>query len=72
MAILFSIVDDDIYPNASLLTQVSSLVNLNLLAKVSADDQIDCAKYKCLITADFIASIAENLDFRLEQYLFEV
>ena len=72
MAIFFSIVDDDLDPNASLLSQISSLVYLNLLAKVSADDQIDSAKYKCLANADFIKSIADNLDFQLEQYLFNL
>lgn len=72
IAIFFSILGEDLEPNAGLLTQISSLVSLNLLAKVSADDQIDVAKYKCLATVDFIKSITENLEFQLDQYLFDV
>ena len=72
LAIFFSIVEDNVNPNANLLTEISSLVTLKLLAKVSSDDQIDIAKYRCLVDVDFINAIANNLDFNLGQYLFDV
>ena len=71
MAIFFSMVEVDIDPNANLLMQVSSLVSLNLLAKVSADDQIDLAKYKCLVSLDFVQSLADNLELNLAEYLLD-
>jgi len=70
LAIFFSIIEDDVNPTANLLTQVSSLVNLSLLGKVSSDDQLDIPKYRCLVSADFVNMIANNLDFQLEEYLF--
>eukprot|EP00794_Sanderia_malayensis_P017924 gene17924-19706_t len=57
MAIFYSIIDDDIDCSASLLIQVSTLVSLNLIAKVSADDQIDVSKYKCLVPLEFAKNI---------------
>eukprot|EP00112_Aurelia_sp_Birch-Aquarium-sp1_P002598 Seg1289.8 transcript_id=Seg1289.8/GoldUCD/mRNA.D3Y31 product="Origin recognition complex subunit 5" protein_id=Seg1289.8/GoldUCD/D3Y31 len=71
MAMFFSMVEVEIDPNANLLMQVSSLVSLNLLAKVSADDQIDSAKYKCLVSQDFVQSLADNLELNLAEYLFD-
>ena len=71
MAIFFSMVEVDIDPNANLLMQVSSLVSLNLLAKVSADDQIDSAKYKCLVSLEFVQSLADNLELNLAEYLLD-
>eukprot|EP00795_Rhopilema_esculentum_P011675 gene11675-21930_t len=71
MAIFFCIIEGKVKPNCSLISQISSLVSLNLMAKLSADDQIDISKYKCLADFDFIKSIAQNVGFHLEQYLFE-
>ena len=71
MAIFYSIVEVVEIPRASLLSQVSSLVTLNLLAKASADDQIDAAKFKCVVSFDFVQSVAKTVDFDLIQYLFD-
>ena len=71
MAIFYSIIDDEVDSNSSILTQVSTLVTLNLIAKVSADDQIDTAKFKCLVSLEFVHSVADNLAFDLAEYMFE-
>ena len=42
----------------SLLCQITSLVSVHLLAQVAGDDQIDVPKYKCLVSLDFIKSVA--------------
>ncbi|KXJ19076.1 Origin recognition complex subunit 5 [Exaiptasia diaphana] len=71
MAIFYTIVEDKVAPSASIMSQISSLVSLNLLSQVSADDQIDSAKYKCLVSFDFIKGIAKQLEFDILQYLFD-
>ncbi|XP_001624329.2 origin recognition complex subunit 5 [Nematostella vectensis] len=71
MAIFYTIVEDNVAPSASILSQITSLVSLNLLSQTSADDQIDAAKYKCLVSFDFIRGIAKQLDFDIVQYLFD-
>lgn len=42
----------------SFLWQITSLVSVHLLAQVAGDDQIDVPKYKCLVSLDFIKSVA--------------
>lgn len=38
--------------------QISSLVTLQLLTRVSHDDQLDAPKYKCAVSMDFICAIS--------------
>ena len=71
MAIFYTIVENNVAPSASILSQISSLVSLNLLSQVSADDLIDAAKYKCLVGFEFIKGIAKQLEFDIVQYLFD-
>ena len=71
MAIFYSIVEGGASSSALILSQISSLVSLNLLVKVSADDQIDCVKYKCVVPLDFMVTIAKQVDFQLLQYLYD-
>ena len=71
MAIFYSIVEEKVAPSANILSQISSLVSLKLLAQTAADDQIDSAKYKCLVTFDFIRSLGRQLEFDVVQYLFD-
>ena len=71
MAIFYSIVEEKVAPSASILSQISSLVSLNLLARVNADDQIDSTKYKCLVSFHFIQGIARQLEFDIAQYLYD-
>ena len=71
MAIFYTIVEENVAPSASILSQISSLVSLNLLSQTSADDQIDGAKYKCLVSFDFVRGIARQLEFDIVQYLFD-
>ena len=70
MAIFYSIVEDRVAPSASILSQISSLVSLNLLARINADDQIGSPKYKCLVSFEFIQGVAKQLEFDIVQYLY--
>eukprot|EP00111_Clytia_hemisphaerica_P007728 TCONS_00022448-protein len=71
MAIFYSIVEGGASSSANILSQLSSLVTLQLLAKTSNDDQVDTPKYKCLVSFDFALSIAKQLDLDMGEYLYE-
>uniref|UniRef100_A0A4W3ISS3 Origin recognition complex subunit 5 n=1 Tax=Callorhinchus milii TaxID=7868 RepID=A0A4W3ISS3_CALMI len=58
LAIFYSIVDSRVAPTASIFSQISSLVTLQLLTRIGHDDQLDGLKYKCTVTLDFIRAIA--------------
>uniref|UniRef100_A0A3Q3MC00 Origin recognition complex subunit 5 n=1 Tax=Mastacembelus armatus TaxID=205130 RepID=A0A3Q3MC00_9TELE len=61
LAIFYSVVDSRVAPTASIFSQISSLVTLQLLTQVSHDDQLDTPKYKCAVSLDFICAISREL-----------
>ena len=71
MAIFYSTVDEKVPASASILSQLSSLITLRFISQISAGDQIDTPKYKCLVSLDFIKAIARQLEFDLGQSLYE-
>ncbi|XP_014677965.1 PREDICTED: origin recognition complex subunit 5-like [Priapulus caudatus] len=71
LAIFYAIGDERIVPTANIFTQVSSLVTLKLLAQASGDEQIDGAKYRCLVSLDFIRSIGRSVRFNVLRYLYD-
>lgn len=46
-----------------LFFEITSLVSVHLLSQVAGDDQIDVPKYKCLVSLDFIKSVARFVHF---------
>ncbi|KFM58219.1 Origin recognition complex subunit 5, partial [Stegodyphus mimosarum] len=64
LAIFFAIVGEKVLPSAVIYSQVSSLVSMRLLHRISADEQLDCPKYKCLAELDLVEKIGKtvNLD----------
>uniref|UniRef100_A0A669BHY0 Origin recognition complex, subunit 5 n=1 Tax=Oreochromis niloticus TaxID=8128 RepID=A0A669BHY0_ORENI len=71
LAIFYSVVDSRVAPTASIFSQISSLVTLQLLAQVSHDDQLDAPKYKCAVSLDFICAIARTVNFDIVKYLYD-
>lgn len=71
MAIFYSIVDEKVPASAVILSQLSSLVTLRFLSQVSANEQLDSPKYKCLVSLDLIKAIARQLEFDIGQYLYD-
>ena len=71
MAIFYSIVDEKVPASAVILSQLSSLVTLRFLSQVSANDQLDSPKYKCLVSLDLVKAIARQLEFDLGHYLYD-
>ena len=58
-------------PTASIYSQVSSLVTLRMMARLGGPDNLDSAKYKCLVNFDTVKSIAKTVNFEVERYLFD-
>ncbi|GFS12898.1 origin recognition complex subunit 5 [Elysia marginata] len=71
MAIFYSIIEGKVVPSAHIYVQISSLVSLHLLSQVGGDDKISAPKYKCLVTLDFIRSIARTVQFDIMRYLYD-
>lgn len=71
MAIFYSIVESRVIPSANIYVQISSLVSLHLLSQAKGEDKIAAPKYKCLVTLDFIRSIARTVQFDVMRYLYD-
>uniref|UniRef100_A0A3Q1ECB8 Origin recognition complex subunit 5 n=1 Tax=Acanthochromis polyacanthus TaxID=80966 RepID=A0A3Q1ECB8_9TELE len=71
LAIFYSVVDSRVAPTASIFSQISSLVTLQLLTQVSHDDQLDAPKYKCAVSLDFICAVSRTVNFDIVKYLYD-
>ncbi|XP_072530214.1 origin recognition complex subunit 5 [Salminus brasiliensis] len=71
LAIFYSVVDSRVAPTASVFSQISSLVTLQLLSQVGHDDQLDSPKYKCAVSFDFILAISRTVSFDIVRYLYD-
>ncbi|XP_008281132.1 origin recognition complex subunit 5 [Stegastes partitus] len=71
LAIFYSVVDSRVAPTASIFSQISSLVTLQLLTQVSHDDQLDAPKFKCAVSLDFICAISRTVNFDIVKYLYD-
>lgn len=69
LAIFYAILDDKVGFNNNLLVQVSSLVELQLLAAISDNFALDGQKYKCIVSFDFIDTISKMVGFSIRKYL---
>ena len=70
MAIFYSIVPGGATSSGNILTQLSTLVTLSLLMKVSSDDVIEAPKYKCVVALDLVVEIGKQVDLDVVQYLY--
>ncbi|CAL8318812.1 unnamed protein product [Lota lota] len=71
LAIFYSVVDSRVAPSASIFSQISSLVTLQLLTQLGHDDQLDAPKYKCAVALDFIRAISRTVNFDIVKYLYD-
>ena len=58
-------------PSADILSQVSSLVSLNLLTHIESAG-LDTPKYKCNVSLDFIRLVSKNVKFEIHKYLYDL
>lgn len=71
MAIFYSIAEGGASTSSNILSQLSTLITLNLLTKASADDQIDVPKYKCIIPLELALSVGKQVELDVVQYLHD-
>ncbi|MFT7799633.1 origin recognition complex subunit 5 [Arapaima gigas] len=71
LAIFYSVVDSRVAPTASIFSQISTLVTLQLLTQVGHDDQLDAPKYKCAVSLAFIRAISRTVGFDVIRYLYD-
>lgn len=69
LAIFYAILEDKVGFNNNLLVQVSSLVELQLLAALSDNSALDGQKYKCIVSFEFIQTISKMVGFNIRKYL---
>ncbi|CAI8006253.1 Origin recognition complex subunit 5 [Geodia barretti] len=53
------------------MSQISSLVTLQLVSQLHTKDLLDGPKYKCLMTLDAVRQVARTVGFDLVQYLYD-
>jgi len=72
MAIFYAVVDSRVPPTMNLFSQVTNLVSLQLLTRISREDEIDSPKYKCLASIDSVSAISKTVNFELLKYLYDL
>jgi len=72
MAIFYSIVDERVPPSANILSQLSSLVTLKLIANAGTADSIDAKKFKACVSLEFIQGISKTIHFDINHYLYDM
>ncbi|GBM97837.1 Origin recognition complex subunit 5 [Araneus ventricosus] len=69
LSIFFSIVGEKVLPSSLIFSQISSLVNMRLMSRVSTDEHLDCPKYKCLAELDLVSKIGKTINIDVMGYL---
>ncbi|KAF8794957.1 origin recognition complex subunit 5-like [Argiope bruennichi] len=69
LSIFFSIVGEKVLPSSLIFSQISSLVQMRLMSRVSTDEHLDCPKYKCLAELDLVSKIGKTISIDVMGYL---
>ncbi|BES95712.1 Origin recognition complex subunit [Nesidiocoris tenuis] len=70
LAIFYAIMEEKASLTVNLMSQIASLVELRLLAKIG-DGVIDNPKFKCMASYDCVAAVGSTLGFNLKKYLLD-
>lgn len=71
MAIFYAIIEDRIPHSVGIVSQVPTLVSLNLISQVGGEDCLSNPKYKCLIPLEMARAVANSVNFDLLSYLLD-
>lgn len=71
LAIFFSILDDKVGLCSNLMSQLSSLVQMQLLTTVGDNINLDGQKFKCNVDMEYIQVICKTVGFNIRKYLFD-
>lgn len=70
LAIFYNIVEEQVNPSATIYSQVTSLVRLQLLSSVGME-LVDQPKFKCNVSMDFIRIVSKSVQFDIYKYLYD-
>ncbi|KAJ3292378.1 Origin recognition complex subunit 5 [Borealophlyctis nickersoniae] len=71
LAIFYSIVETDVDCSVDIQTQITSLISLRLLARVTSVDRLDSVKCKCNVSFEFIEKVGRSVRFNVSKYLHD-
>ncbi|KAI8822257.1 origin recognition complex subunit 5-like protein [Fimicolochytrium jonesii] len=71
LAIFYSIIPDDMDATVDVYMQLTTLVNLRLLIRISPPDKLDGVKCKCNMSYETVAAVARSVGFAVGMYLFD-
>lgn len=71
LAIFFSILDERVGLCANIMSQLSSLVRMQLLTAAGDAANLDSQKFKCNVDFDCIQVICKMVGFNIRKYLFD-
>uniref|UniRef100_A0A1Y1LEG7 Origin recognition complex subunit 5 n=1 Tax=Photinus pyralis TaxID=7054 RepID=A0A1Y1LEG7_PHOPY len=71
IAIFYAILEEKVDLNSHLLVQISTLVELRLLAIVSDNSELDNRKYRCCVGLEYIEAVARNVGINIKKYLVD-
>lgn len=71
LAIFFSILDDKVGLCANLMSQISSLVQMQLLTTIGDGVNLDGHKFKCNVDFEYIQGISKSVGFNIRKYLYD-
>lgn len=70
LAIFFSVVNERAGLCSNLMSQISSLVHMQLLTAVG-EHNLDGQRYKCNVNFEYIHSVSKTVGFNIRKYLFD-
>lgn len=71
LAIFFSILDDKVGLCSNLMSQISSLVQMQLLTAIGEGINLDSHKFKCNVDFEYIQVISKMVGFNIRKYLYD-
>ena len=71
LAIFYSIIDEPLQDSIIINQQVTTLVNLKLLSRISSQDKLDGLKFKCNSPFEIVNAVASSVKMDLVKYLNE-
>ena len=72
LAIFYSILDSNHASSANVLSQITSLVNLQFMTLLSSEEGgLDQPKYKCTVSLSFIEQLSKQVGFEVHKFLYD-
>lgn len=73
LAIFYAILDEKVGLTCNLLTQISTLIELNFITFISGENNIldGTARLQCTVGLDFASNVGANVGFNVKKYIID-